>query len=121
MMRDELEDLVKHYGLEESVFFMGEQSNPYRYMKGADYLLVPSRHEAAPVVFAEAKALKLPIISTETISAKELISEDCGVVVENNTESLIKAIEELLYHRISFNLNVLHDSSFLIVFSKLLS
>ena len=92
MLRAELEERVKNYGLSDRVYFMGEQENPYRYMKGADYLLVPSLHEAAPVVFAEAKVLNLPVITTATISANELIGEDYGIVTENSVEGIIKGL-----------------------------
>lgn len=92
-MKDKLLELVKRYKLESQVFFLGEQKNPYQYMKNADYLLVPSLHEAAPIVFDEAKALGLRIISSNTTSAKEMIS-DFGVVCENE-EEMKKCIFEL--------------------------
>ncbi|MBR5903254.1 MAG: glycosyltransferase [Clostridia bacterium] len=61
--------------LGDRVIFAGESSNPYGYMAAADYLLVPSLHEAAPMVFDEARALALPVISTDTLSARELLSD----------------------------------------------
>ena len=67
---------------------MGEKVNPYAYMKNADYLLVPSYHEAAPLVFDEAKCLGLKIITTDTVSAKELVGTDYGIVCENEDSAL---------------------------------
>lgn len=81
--RSALESKVKEYNMEEQVFFLGEQKNPYRYMLNADYLLVPSLHEAAPMVFDEANILGLPIISTNTTSAHEMVADDGGIVCES--------------------------------------
>ena len=75
-------------GVTKQVFFMGEKVNPYAYMKNADYLLVPSYHEAAPLVFDEAKCLGLKIITTDTVSAKELVGTDYGIVCENEDSAL---------------------------------
>ena len=87
-----LENKVKEYGLENQVFFLGEQKNPYKFMAGADYLLVSSYHEAAPVVFDEAKILGLPVITTETTSAREMIGKDYGIVCENSTDGIAEAL-----------------------------
>lgn len=55
------------------VVLHGKQSNPYRYMKNANLFLLPSFHEAAPVVYDEARALDIPVITTNTTSAIEMI------------------------------------------------
>ena len=98
-----LQELIQTNGLEKQVFLMGEQENPYHYMAGADWLIVPSYHEAAPVVFQEAKVLHLPILTTDTSSAVEMVGEQFGIVVENSVEGIIKGIEksfiELEYYK----------------------
>ena len=85
---DYLKNLTIEKGVTKQVFFMGEKVNPYAYMKNADYLLVPSYHEAAPLVFDEAKCLGLKIITTDTVSAKELVGTDYGIVCENEDSAL---------------------------------
>ncbi len=84
--RSILENKVSDYHMEERIFFLGEQQNPYRYMLNADYLLVPSLHEAAPMVFDEANILGLPIITTNTTSAQEMVADNDGTVCENFDE-----------------------------------
>lgn len=93
--REILKDMVETYHLEEQVFFLGEQQNPYRYMLHADYLLVPSRHEAAPMVFDEASVLGLRIVSTNTTSAAEMVGGDGGIVCENSPEGITEALVSL--------------------------
>ena len=68
-----LKGLAEACALDGRVIFAGETQNPYGLMNAADYLLVPSRHEAAPMVFMEASALGVPVISSDTLSARELL------------------------------------------------
>ena len=86
---------VEGYHLGEQVLFLGEQKNPYRYMLNADYLLVPSLHEAAPMVFDEAKVLGLQIITTNTTSAAEMVSNADGIVCENSLTGIASVLYEL--------------------------
>ncbi|MBO5973440.1 MAG: glycosyltransferase family 4 protein, partial [Clostridia bacterium] len=51
----------------------------------ADYLLVPSLHEAAPLVFDEAHSLGLPVISSDTLSAREMLTGE-DIIYSGNTE-----------------------------------
>lgn len=87
-------DLVSKYGMDDQIFFVGEQKNPYRYMLNADYLLVPSLHEAAPMVFDEAKVLGLKVISTNTTSAIEMICDN-GIICDNSLEGIELALSAL--------------------------
>ena len=74
-LRSRLEYVIDENNASEYIILEGEQVNPYRYIKEADFLFVPSVHEAAPMVFDEAASLNVPIISTNTLSAKELVEE----------------------------------------------
>ena len=47
-------ELQRKYGLEQEIVFLGMLKNPYPYFESSDLLLVPSFHEAAPMVFGEA-------------------------------------------------------------------
>ncbi len=75
-LEKELHNLTERLELNEQVFFMGKTYNPYRYMRNADYLLVPSRHEAAPIVYDEAHILGIPVISSITTSTMEMLDEN---------------------------------------------
>ena len=91
-----IETLVHDKGLDEKVFLLGEKDNPYRYMMNADMLVVPSYHEAAPVVFQEARVLGLPVFTTNTLSANEMVSDRYGVVVENTEEAMVKGMQKII-------------------------
>lgn len=94
--REMIEQTIKENGLEEQVFLLGEDANPYRYMARADMLIVPSYHEAAPVVFQEAAALGLPVFTTRTTSAEEMIAGINGIVVDNNEVAMAEGIHDYL-------------------------
>lgn len=84
-------------GLKENILFLGMQKNPYPYFKDCDLVLVPSFDEAAPMVFGEAAAFGVPVLTTETVSAKELVEDKkIGFVCENSDLGLENALENLL-------------------------
>ena len=91
--RRNLQALARELEVTEWVFFHGEQENPYPYIKQADLMLLTSYHEAAPMVIEEARCLGVPILSTEIISTKEMVTEaQAGWVCENSTWALCQAL-----------------------------
>lgn len=94
--RQRIEKMIRDKGLEDRVFLLGEKNNPYRYMVDADLLVVPSYHEAAPVVFQEAHILGLPVLTTNTLSAKEMIPNEYGFVVDNSENGMEMAMNAIL-------------------------
>lgn len=92
-----LKKLTEDYGLENVITFYGNQSNPYPYMKNADLFLLPSYHEAAPMVFDEAACLGVPILATETTSTDEMITESgSGFVCENSQDGIADGLMKVL-------------------------
>lgn len=95
-----IRNTIADYGMENVIFLEGQQTNPYRYMKNADYLFLPSFHEAAPMVFDEAITLKLPILTTNTLSARELVSDrNAGMVCENSEDGIYNMLYSALTAR----------------------
>ncbi|WP_158555783.1 glycosyltransferase [Peribacillus glennii] len=95
--RSEIEKEILNNNLSEHIILYGNQENPYRYIKNADVFLLPSIHEAAPMVFEEAKFLGVPIITTNTISAREMIREGKeGIVSGNNEEELYNSLRRVV-------------------------
>lgn len=95
--KEKLEAYAAELGISDHVVFHGMQKNPYRFMKNADLFLLPSRHEAAPMVFDEARCLGLPVLTTDTCSAQEMIADtSAGWVCENSTEGVSNALVKIL-------------------------
>lgn len=88
--RDRLQKLTELLNLKLYVNFFGEQKNPYQFMKNADLLIISSKHEAAPMIIDEAAYLGVPIFTTETISAKEMVTEKgIGWICGNDKKEFI--------------------------------
>ena len=84
--------------MQDCVTMHGNQKNPYPYIKSAEFLLLSSYHEAAPMVFAEAMFLGVPVVTTETRSAKELVGEK-GFVCDNNEKGIYYTLKEIFINR----------------------
>lgn len=94
--REKIQKIIKKLDLENSVILYGNQVNPYRFIPNADLLLITSYQEAAPLVIDEAKFFGVPILSTKTISAVEMIVDrKIGWVCENNQNSINSLLLEI--------------------------
>ena len=83
-------------GLGDCVEFLGMLDNPYPYFAKSDLLLVPSFDEAAPMVFGEAAFFGLPVFTTKTTSAIELVEKSgLGLVCENDDGALKSGLETI--------------------------
>lgn len=94
--RANLENQAMDLGIQRSVDFLGEVDNPAEIIASADLLLVTSDHEAAPLVFDEARALGTRVVTTNTLSAREKVERvGNGVVVEDESEFATAVMREL--------------------------
>ena len=81
-------------GILDRIFLYGAQKNPYPYMKKSDLFFLPSIHEAAPMVFGEALALELPVLTTDTCTAaRKLADDNLGIVCANSTGGIKEGLE----------------------------
>lgn len=95
--RDIIKNKIEELGLEKEIIMLGMLKNPYPYFKSSDLLLVPSYNEAAPMVFDEACVLGIPILTTNTTSAKELVLErGIGVVCKNNDDDIKSVLIDII-------------------------
>ena len=96
-MEGTLRQRAQELGVGEQVDFVGEQTNPYRYMADADLFLMTSYHEAAPMVIDEAVCLGVPVLTTRTTSSEEMVTaRQCGWICENDQQALNQAFLDIL-------------------------
>ena len=99
-----IKELIEEKGLENHIDMVGAKKNPYPYIANADVFLLPSFHEAAPMVIGECWALGVPIISTETSSAKEMVEDEkIGVVCDNSEDGIYIAVKDFLDGKINMD------------------
>lgn len=95
--RKNLEELVGRLDIRGHVVFYGNQKNPYPFIAAADLFVLPSYHEAAPMVFDEAASLGVPVLATRTASTDEMIEkENAGFVCENSQEGITESLLNIL-------------------------
>lgn len=89
--------IIEEEHLSSKITLVGNKKNPYPYIINASCFLLPSFHEAAPMVFGEASCLGVPILSTETCSALELVqNRNIGLVVPNNFDGLLNGVRKII-------------------------
>ncbi|CAA6818601.1 MAG: Transferase [uncultured Sulfurovum sp.] len=107
-----LKALSIRLNLQNRVRFLGQQSNPYTYMKRADLLLLTSQREGFPNVLLEANTLGLPIVAFASLGGiQEIIEEGVNgfFVPFNKCELLAKKIEEA--QRTKFDKNKIREAT----------
>lgn len=62
-----LQSIIKDGNTDDCVFFEGQQSNPFKYLKDADCFCLSSEIEGLPNVMLEAMYLGVPVAITESI------------------------------------------------------
>ena len=98
--KDAIKEAISEAHLGKQIILIGYQKNPYSYMSRADVLINVSYHEAAPMVFLEAKAIGIPVFATHTASAAELLQDGVDAFIcENNEDGIRKRFEELINHK----------------------
>jgi len=99
---EKIEEAIHQTGTQETVILTGYQENPYPYMKQSKFMVCASYTEGLPVVAMEALSLGIPIVSSAPSVGELFAKEKCGVITENDDESLEYGIEHMLADRSFF-------------------
>jgi glycosyltransferase involved in cell wall biosynthesis len=85
-----LEAALRTDGLSDRVRMLGsvESSAVPALMAAADILFIPSRSEGIALAFYEAMASGTPVVGARVGGQAELVTEDCGFLVERSTPSV---------------------------------
>ena len=96
--RKSLEETIKRLNLQDSVWLVGFQENPFAWLKHASVFVLSSRFEGFGMVLIEALALGIPCISFDCPSGpSEILGKEYGVMVPSlNAESLANAIDQVM-------------------------
>lgn len=94
--RNKLESYIKDHSL-KNVKLLGYQSNPFIYMRDADWLLCTSRHEGFNMVLHEAIWCETAVITTDNAGARELLGDsEYGIVLDNNVDAIYNGLKRVL-------------------------
>lgn len=95
--KDNLENLTKMYGVQNSFVLLGSLLNPYPYVKNADFFVMPSESEGWPLIIADTLILEKPILSTAVGGIPEMIRHlENGYLINYDTDEMYNAMKEFL-------------------------
>ncbi len=95
--RSFIEGEIKSHGVENSFILLGNQPNPYTYIKSADICVQPSSYEGFSVTVFEGKYFRKPMVVSSIPSNKEMIEDNVnGLIIERNQDSIYGAVKYLL-------------------------
>jgi glycosyltransferase involved in cell wall biosynthesis len=96
----ELEALIREKGLEDRVRLLGLRGDVPELLGSADIYLSTSDWEGMSLTIIEAMGSGLAVVATETEGSKQLLGEDCGVLVPvGDVEAMSRAVVEVLKRR----------------------
>ena len=95
--RQALQVLIQQKGLEDSFILLGNQENPYPYMRQCDAYVQTSLAEGYCITLAEAKLLKKPVVTTNFPCAMEhIVHGENGFITHMDANSIACGIEALM-------------------------
>jgi len=99
--KENIQFLIKELNLEESIFLLGAFSNPLPIIKKAKLFVHTSLSEAMPLVYIEALALKLQIVTVKNSGANEILKnvKQKEIVDSHDQDQFVAAI----LHRLDKN------------------
>lgn len=100
---ENINNLRRELGVEETAEMVGFTDNPYPYFKNADFYILSSRYEGFPTVLFEALTLKKNIIATDVSGVREMLLDGkLGMIVENSEEGIYEGMKKAFTESFSF-------------------
>lgn len=85
-LENDLKTLVKKLGIEDSVFFLGFQNNPFKFIHRSKIFALTSLFEGFPMGMAEAMACGTAVISTDCKSGpREMLAPSTDILYQTNS------------------------------------
>lgn len=95
-LEEEIRNDINDLDIKEHLILLGNQMNPYPFIKNCDIYVVPSRTEGASIVMHEVKVLKKPVVTTNVASAELFINDGVdGLIVLNDVDSIFNGVKYL--------------------------
>lgn len=97
--------------MENNFILLGQNPNPYKFIRQCDIYVQPSRHEGFCITLAEAKLFNKPNVTTNFTGASEQIIDGMtGLIVDIDVDSLYLGVKKLLdneslRNKFTFNLS----------------
>lgn len=76
-MHDQIHQWVSEYSLTDKVIFVGQVSNPEKYYRLADVMVIPSIFEGLSLTTIESQVAGIPVVVSNAIPEEAIISNGC--------------------------------------------
>lgn len=76
-------EMARTLGVADRTHFLGFRKDVPRVLRACDLFVFPSRYDPFGLVVTEALACGVPVVTTRCTGAGELLTEQCGTVVED--------------------------------------
>ena len=110
-MKDELDNKIKEYSLEDNIVLLGNRSDVNRILNAADMFIMPSLFEGLPLAIIEAQGNGLHVLASNTIS------RECDITGLVNFFSLDDSIETWT-NAVLNGINYKHENTKEIIINK---
>jgi glycosyltransferase involved in cell wall biosynthesis len=94
ILKQEVDDNIVKYSVQEEVVLLGNRNNPYPYVAASDLYVLTSRFDCYPTVVNEALLLGKPVVASNIPVAPEMVAPQNGKVV--SYEDMANAIYDIL-------------------------
>lgn len=94
---EKLRGQIKMEKLENQIICLGKLDFPFDYVINADLFVLSSKYEAFPMTLIESISLGTPVLSTNYVSAREIIKEgENGFLCENSSKGFTCKVCDLI-------------------------
>ncbi len=100
--KEELKKLIKELDVEDTFKLMENRTNPYPYIKRADYFVLLSEFEGYGMVIDEAKILNKNIAITNTAAKEAVKGYSKKIIFENNEAAIFEGLKQILQKNVIF-------------------
>ena len=100
---EKITNMVKELDVEDKVEILGLKTNPYPYVKVADFFVLSSYMEGYGIVIKEALLLKTKVLTTDITGPREILEDGkFGIIVPNDDDSIKYKMQEILDNKKKF-------------------
>lgn len=94
---NDLRESAKHLGYDKSFLLLGNQNNPFPYIKNSDCFILPTQSEAYPLSVKEALVLGIPVLATDTGGVNEIVTDGYdGLLLQYNEDTIYQKMKMLI-------------------------
>lgn len=82
--------MARRLGAEKRVVFAGATTDAYRFYRGADFFVLPTRHDPCSLVVLEALAMGLPVITSSLNGAAEVMTDNLDGIIVSDPNDVVR-------------------------------